>query len=104
MNVLAVIGVNGEIDRAAAAVAADMLAYPPSASDGIWRFDKIIEKILVSPKTKEEWLIVYKIALGANLNRDTWDRSGYGIVVNYAQTRAAYATPGFAEARSKWMS
>lgn len=44
-----------------------------------------------------------KAARALNAGRETWDRTGYGIVASYAQTRAAYATPGFAEAR-KWMT
>jgi hypothetical protein len=39
-----------------------------------------------------------------NAKKDTWDRGGYGIVASFAQTQAAFATPGFAEARSKYMT
>ena len=49
-------------------------------------------------------MVVEGVARAKNTKRDTWDRAGFGIVACFAQQKAAYATPGFAEARSKYMT
>lgn len=94
------------ITQAATSVKEDMETRPVTGADGIWRFDRICESQFGKGYNhpKEFWLEVEKRARKLNAGKDTWDRAGFGIVASFAQTRAAYATPGFAEARSKYMT
>lgn len=95
---------NQLIDQAAKAVAEDMARRAPSGADGIWRFDRIVEGVLGKEHNQETWRAMERRARELNARKDTWDRGGYGIVASFAQTKAAFATPGFAEARSKYMT
>lgn len=94
------------IDSAAQAVALDMAARPPRASDGIWRFDAVLRPILgvTGDHPKEFWNELERRARARNAGKDAWDPGGYGVVASYASTMGAFATPGFAEARRKHMS
>ncbi len=92
------------ITAAATDVALDMERRPPSGSDGIWRFNRLIERVFASPKTKEFWAEVERRCRARNAGNDTWHPGGFGIVASFAQTKAAFATPGFAEARRNFMT
>lgn len=81
-----------------------MIKKPPSAKDGIWRFNRILDLIFNEPISKESWFEIENQARKLNSGKDTWDQSGYGIVASYAQNKGAYATPGFASARRNYMS
>ena len=94
------------IKQAATAVNQDMERRPVTGADGIWRFDRILERQFGQTHNhpKEFWLEVQERAYQLNSGQDTWSPAGFGIVASFAQTRAAFATPGFAEARSRYMS
>lgn len=94
------------VDIAASIVARDMKARPVSEKDGIWRFDMALRNYFGGAhyRPREFWLEVERQARAKNAGKDTWDSAGYGIVASFASTTAAYATPGFAEARSKYMT
>ena len=94
------------VDAAAGAVKKSMEERPVKDSDGIWRFDLILRTVLghMSYRSKEDWHKIQEIAWKKNFKKETWDREGYGIVASFAQTNAAYATPGFAEARRNFMT
>jgi hypothetical protein len=86
---------NQIVDQAAKAVAEDMERKASSGSDGIWRFDRILEGVFgAEPRSKEVWREIERRARECNSKKDTWDRGGYGIVASFAQTKAAYATLG----------
>lgn len=85
---------------AAAAVKQDFIDRPTTPGEGIWRFDQAIERV-IDPKgrTKEFWVELRDLACRVNKGKETWDRDGFGIVSSYAGNKAAYATPGFTEAK-----
>lgn len=94
----------GLIKAAALAVEQDMKRRP-IAGASIYRFDRIIGKVFGdSKRSREFWLDVERQCRVKNAGKDTWDAAGYGIVASFAQTIAAYATPGFAAARRNYMT
>jgi hypothetical protein len=94
------------IDDAASIVARDMERRPVSARDGIWRFDRALRDFFGETRAhpREFWIEIYNRAFIKNAGKDTWDSAGYGIVASFAQTIAAYATPGFIAARRDYMT
>ena len=91
------------VDAAALAVKQDMERKPVTGADGIWRFDRVCEQV-IGKRDRETLRAIERVAREKNARRDTWDREGFGIVASFAQTKAAFMTPGFAEARSKYMT
>jgi hypothetical protein len=89
------------VEQAKNAVEADMAQKPVTSADGIWRFDAILRKIFGS-QDREFYIQAEKIARAANKGFGTW--TGYDVTASFCQTTAAYMTPGFAEARRKYMS
>lgn len=93
------------VEQAKKAVEADMKQRPPSVKDGIWRFDRIIDTVFgTARRDKEFWLEVERIARKKNVGARFGSWTGYSVVASYAQSKAAYATPGFAAARRRFMS
>ena len=91
------------VDIASEAVEQDMLLKPTSGSDGIWRFDRILAGVF-GTRDKEFWLACADLAYKKNIGAPFGKWTGYSVTASYASCRAAYATPGFAEARSKYMT
>lgn len=92
------------VDLAALRVAEDMERRPVTDADGIWRFDRIVSNVMGRNedgpnRDREFWREVERLARAKNASKDTWDCGGFGLVASYAQCAAAYATPGFAEAK-----
>lgn len=86
---------------AATAVKNDIVQRPIKPSDGMWRFDKIIDSV-IDPNVERQprfWENVMIAASRLNAGKDTWDPEGYGIVASYANTKTAYSQLGFRKAR-----
>ena len=87
------------VDVAAGLVEKDMVERPPTAKDGIWRFDRLLGEIF-GDRPREFWVAVE--AEARSRRGKSW--SGYDIVASYAGAQKAFLTPGFGEARRKYMS
>lgn len=92
------------VERASAAVEADKVRKPVTGADGIWRFDRVIDEVF-GKRDRDFYLQAEKVAradlVGAP-NYGSW--TGPDIVASFCQCKYAFMTPGFAEARSKYMS
>lgn len=92
------------VDQAISAVESDIRRRAPTDADGIWRFDKILDGILKTvPRDKAFWLAIERDARRKSGGDRSGGWTGGGIVASYAQTKGAYATPGFAADRRDYM-
>jgi len=94
------------VDAAADAIAKDKERKPVTGADGCWRFDRVLDEVFGKSRDREFFIAVEKVAMtklvASGGRRADW--SSFDLVHSYASTKAAFMTPGFAEARSKWMT
>jgi hypothetical protein len=90
------------VAKLVALVAEDIVARPVTSRDGIWRFDNVIRDGLadscsVGLLTRDDYAQMAKIARASDGGWVHWAPAM--IVASFMETKAAFMTPGFLEAR-----
>ncbi len=91
------------IEAAKLTVERDMERRPPTSADGIWRFDRLLDAVF-GERDKQFWKAVSQVAHQKDAGAGHRGWTPYNVIASYASTKAAFATPGFADARSKYMT